>query len=277
MSAYYLKQVVPSWSLATIYRGMADFMVIQVIGLLLVMLFPRSRLVPGLAVRRLTGRSACRANGAVAVAGPVRRASSSQRTLRSALAVRARLGYSARCRPGSSIRGSVDDEKHEGGHLMGRQSRLGRHPPRLALALAVALGAGAAQAESFTLGYSVGFLTDPFQAIQVDLTMAEAEKAGLKTLPVANANGDPGKQITDFHNLIAQGAAGHHRRADRQRRDRAGADLRRRPERAGGRDRHRPGRRQGGDDRARRQHPHGRGRLPGRWARRSAARAPCSR
>jgi tripartite ATP-independent transporter DctM subunit len=40
MSAYYLKQVVPQWSLSTIYRGMADFMVIQVIGLLLVMLFP---------------------------------------------------------------------------------------------------------------------------------------------------------------------------------------------------------------------------------------------
>jgi tripartite ATP-independent transporter DctM subunit len=40
MSAYYLKQVVPQWSLATIYRGMADFMVIQVIGLIVVMLFP---------------------------------------------------------------------------------------------------------------------------------------------------------------------------------------------------------------------------------------------
>ena len=40
MSAYCLKQVVPQWSLATIYRGMADFMVIQVIGLLLVILFP---------------------------------------------------------------------------------------------------------------------------------------------------------------------------------------------------------------------------------------------
>ena len=34
MSAYYLKQVVPKWSLGTIYRGMADFMVIQVIALL---------------------------------------------------------------------------------------------------------------------------------------------------------------------------------------------------------------------------------------------------
>ena len=40
MSAYYLKQVVPQWSLRTIYRGMADFMVIQVIALVLVMLFP---------------------------------------------------------------------------------------------------------------------------------------------------------------------------------------------------------------------------------------------
>jgi len=40
MSAYYLKQVVPQWSLRTIYRGMADFMVLQVIALILVMVFP---------------------------------------------------------------------------------------------------------------------------------------------------------------------------------------------------------------------------------------------
>jgi tripartite ATP-independent transporter DctM subunit len=40
MSAYYLRQVVPQWSLGTIYRGMADFMVIQVIALILVMMFP---------------------------------------------------------------------------------------------------------------------------------------------------------------------------------------------------------------------------------------------
>ena len=39
-AAYYLKQVVPQWSLGTIYRGMADFMVIQVLALLVVMLFP---------------------------------------------------------------------------------------------------------------------------------------------------------------------------------------------------------------------------------------------
>ena len=86
---------------------------------------------------------------------------------------------------------------------------LGTAARRIAIvALASGLGAAAAQAQEFTMGYSVGFLTDPFQAIQVDLTMAEAEKAGLKTLPVANANGDAGKQITDFHNLIAQGAEG---------------------------------------------------------------------
>jgi tripartite ATP-independent transporter DctM subunit len=40
MSAYYLKAVVPDWDLKTIYRGMADFMVIQIIALLLLMLFP---------------------------------------------------------------------------------------------------------------------------------------------------------------------------------------------------------------------------------------------
>lgn len=75
----------------------------------------------------------------------------------------------------------------------------------LAAASPVAVAAGGT---SFTMGYSVGFLTDPFQAIQVDLTLAEAKQAGLKTLPVANANGDPAKQITDFHNLIAEGAQG---------------------------------------------------------------------
>jgi len=40
MSAYYLRNVVPQWSLATIYRGMADYMVIQCIALVLLLLFP---------------------------------------------------------------------------------------------------------------------------------------------------------------------------------------------------------------------------------------------
>ncbi len=41
MSAYYLKQVVPKWTLSTIYRGMADFLVIQVIALGLIIAFPQ--------------------------------------------------------------------------------------------------------------------------------------------------------------------------------------------------------------------------------------------
>ena len=43
MSAYYLKQVVREWNLRLIYRGMADFMVIQCICVALVIIFPRSR------------------------------------------------------------------------------------------------------------------------------------------------------------------------------------------------------------------------------------------
>ena len=40
MSAYYLKQVVPQWSLGTIYKGMFDFMGIQCICILTVMFVP---------------------------------------------------------------------------------------------------------------------------------------------------------------------------------------------------------------------------------------------
>ena len=40
MSAYYLKAVVPDWDLGTIYKGMMDFMILQVIALLALMLFP---------------------------------------------------------------------------------------------------------------------------------------------------------------------------------------------------------------------------------------------
>ena len=40
MSAYYLKSVVPSWELKDIYAGMMQFMILQVIGLLLVIFFP---------------------------------------------------------------------------------------------------------------------------------------------------------------------------------------------------------------------------------------------
>jgi tripartite ATP-independent transporter DctM subunit len=40
MAAYYLKAVAPQWKLTDIYWGMAEFMVLQVMGLLLVLLFP---------------------------------------------------------------------------------------------------------------------------------------------------------------------------------------------------------------------------------------------
>ena len=41
MSAYYLRNVVPQWSLATIYKGMADYMVIQVFVLIVLLLYPQ--------------------------------------------------------------------------------------------------------------------------------------------------------------------------------------------------------------------------------------------
>ena len=40
MSAYYLRQVVKAWSLATIYKGMFEFMVLQCIGITLLVAFP---------------------------------------------------------------------------------------------------------------------------------------------------------------------------------------------------------------------------------------------
>lgn len=39
--AYYLRAVAPSWELSWICRGMVDFMGLQVIGLILVFLFPQ--------------------------------------------------------------------------------------------------------------------------------------------------------------------------------------------------------------------------------------------
>jgi TRAP-type mannitol/chloroaromatic compound transport system permease large subunit len=41
MSAYYLRNVMPQWSLATIYKGMADFMIIQIVCLVAVLLWPQ--------------------------------------------------------------------------------------------------------------------------------------------------------------------------------------------------------------------------------------------
>jgi hypothetical protein len=40
MSAYYLKQVADSWSLATIYKGMFEFMGLQCLAIALIVAFP---------------------------------------------------------------------------------------------------------------------------------------------------------------------------------------------------------------------------------------------
>jgi TRAP-type mannitol/chloroaromatic compound transport system permease large subunit len=41
MSAYYLRNVVPQWSLGTIYKGMADYMVIQCFVLIVLLIYPQ--------------------------------------------------------------------------------------------------------------------------------------------------------------------------------------------------------------------------------------------
>jgi tripartite ATP-independent transporter DctM subunit len=52
MAAYYLKSVAPTWELKDIYRGMFDFMVLQVIGLAAVFFFPQVALwLPNLLFR----------------------------------------------------------------------------------------------------------------------------------------------------------------------------------------------------------------------------------
>jgi TRAP-type mannitol/chloroaromatic compound transport system permease large subunit len=41
LSAYFLKGVVPEWDLADIYKGMFQFMMIQVVGLAVIIIFPK--------------------------------------------------------------------------------------------------------------------------------------------------------------------------------------------------------------------------------------------
>jgi TRAP-type mannitol/chloroaromatic compound transport system permease large subunit len=48
LSAYFLKGVAPQWQLADIYRGMIQFMFLQLLALVLVMSFPQLALwLPG--------------------------------------------------------------------------------------------------------------------------------------------------------------------------------------------------------------------------------------
>ena len=41
LSAYFLKGVVPEWDLKDIYLGMMQFMVLQIIGLIIIIIFPK--------------------------------------------------------------------------------------------------------------------------------------------------------------------------------------------------------------------------------------------
>jgi ribose transport system substrate-binding protein len=74
------------------------------------------------------------------------------------------------------------------------------------LSLGLVVAGTQARAAEPVLGYAAGFLTDPFQAVLVQQSLAAAKADGFRTLPATNANGDAGKQISDIHNLIATGA-----------------------------------------------------------------------
>jgi tripartite ATP-independent transporter DctM subunit len=53
LSAYFLKGVAPQWQLADIYKGMMQFMVLQLLGLVFVMIFPQIALwLPGMLYTR---------------------------------------------------------------------------------------------------------------------------------------------------------------------------------------------------------------------------------
>jgi TRAP-type mannitol/chloroaromatic compound transport system permease large subunit len=54
LSAYFLKGVVPDWELSDIYAGMMQFMVLQVVGLLLLLAFPADGIVAARRVARLS-------------------------------------------------------------------------------------------------------------------------------------------------------------------------------------------------------------------------------
>src|ERR1700727_1800395 len=92
-------------------------------------------------------------------------------------------------------------------HARGRTSMNARR--KLAAALLVVSGIAGTVSTAvksdtpYTLGISMPFLGNTFMVVQANLLADGAKKIGLKTLPVANADRDAGKQISDFPNLIA--------------------------------------------------------------------------
>src|SRR3984893_15972882 len=81
-------------------------------------------------------------------------------------------------------------------------------PVTLIASVCIAAPATSAADKPYTLGISMPFLGNSFMVVQANLLADGANKAGVKALPVTNADRDPGKQITDFHNLIGLGAGG---------------------------------------------------------------------
>src|ERR1700751_5236237 len=81
-------------------------------------------------------------------------------------------------------------------------------PVSLIAGVCVAATASPAAEKPYTLGISMPFLGNSFMVVQANLLADGAKNAHVKALPVTNADRDPGKQITDFHNLIGLGAGG---------------------------------------------------------------------
>ena len=81
-------------------------------------------------------------------------------------------------------------------------------PVSVIASVCVAATVTVAADKPYTLGISTPFLGNRFMVVQANLLTDGANKAGVKALPATNADRDPGKQITDFHNLIGLGAGG---------------------------------------------------------------------
>jgi ribose transport system substrate-binding protein len=77
----------------------------------------------------------------------------------------------------------------------------------LLLALSAAVGA-AAELPKFKAGLSTSFLASPFFVSLTTLTSSAAKTAALTWLQPADAQSDPGKQISDIQTLVNSGARG---------------------------------------------------------------------
>ena len=78
----------------------------------------------------------------------------------------------------------------------------------LAAGVCLAWGMPAHAQSPYKLGISMPFLGNTFMVVQANLLEDGAEAAGVEALPVMNADRDAGKQISDFHDMIALGAGG---------------------------------------------------------------------